>query len=97
MKYLIYGILTTAFFGLIFWVATQPSSEVRSLKIGQTWIQTVNVENPFDKTPKNYKRVLDIKEDYVLYILNEKDTLSVKKDSFVFECKIYKPIKKLTK
>ena len=58
-----------------------------SIKVGQTWKYTYNDDNPYEKATINYKEVIEITGEYVLYIENKKDTLNENKFWFVLgEC-----------
>jgi len=58
-----------------------PAIEV---KVGQTWKAVYNDDNPYEVIVINYREVIDISGDYVLYIQNEKDTLN--KQIYWFVC-----------
>lgn len=47
-----------------------------SVKVGQVWKESHYKDNPYRDEEVNYKKVIDISGDYVLYIMNEKDTLN---------------------
>ncbi len=54
-----------------------------SIKVGQTWKQTLFEDDPYRKAVIDYKEVIEITGEYVLYIENDKDTLHEKKYWFV--------------
>ena len=58
-------------------------SKEDSIKIGQTWKYSFEMDNPFKKGFVTYKEVIDIKGDYVLYIRENGDTASETKRWFV--------------
>ena len=53
------------------------------LGVGQTWIYTMNGDDPFKDESVYNQRVIAISSDYVQYIQNDRDTLSCSKSWFV--------------
>ena len=53
-----------------------------SLKVNQVWKKTFFEENPFIENEVYYRKVIDIKGNYVLY-LEDNDTLSCSKFTFI--------------
>jgi len=53
------------------------------VKVGQTWKSIHDERNPFSDTNMVHtKRVVDVKNNYVLYVFDGKDTLSKHKARF---------------
>jgi hypothetical protein len=52
------------------------------IKVGQMYKEVSFKDNPYRKPIVDYKRVIDIKGDYVLFIQNGEDTLSDSKRWF---------------
>jgi len=44
------------------------NSEEITVKKGQVWVEFFNKDNPFEKTVIIRKKVIDIKNDYVLFV-----------------------------
>jgi|TARA_R110000824_G_scaffold106610_1_gene251925 hypothetical protein len=64
-------------------VAVFVSCKEHSLKVGQTWIWASNKDNPFKSSEVYEQKIIGIKDGYVWYIQNKKDTLSMSKRMFV--------------
>ena len=56
----------------------EEDQKVKSLKEGQTWVYVLNKNNPYEDKKIYYKKIIEIKKGYVLYIENSKDTLNQK-------------------
>lgn len=54
-----------------------------SVKVGQIWKQTLYEDDPYKNAVIEYKEVIEITGEYVLYIKNKKDTLHENKYWFV--------------
>ena len=54
-----------------------------TIKVGQVWKETYNENNPYKKVTINYKEVIEITGEYLLYVKNKKDTVVDKKYWFV--------------
>lgn len=48
----------------------------QKIEVGQTWTMTLNENDPFKKVIVVKKRVIAVKNDYVLYIRFDNDTVS---------------------
>ena len=70
-------------YGFLLLVSCFSTSCSESIKVGQTWKQTFNEDNPYETVRVNYKKVIEITGEYVLYTMNDKDTLNEKKYWFV--------------
>lgn len=64
-------------------IDTIPYVNPDSLKIGQVWLWVFNRENPFEDKVFHYQRIIAIKDGYVQYIDNDKDTMSSRIGVFV--------------
>lgn len=54
-----------------------------SIKVGQTWKYVFDEDNPYSEPYIQYRKVIDISGEYVLYVKNGKDTLNERKYWFV--------------
>ncbi len=72
-RYALYALLVSVFV----------SCKEQSLKVGQTWIWVLNQDNPFKVSKVYEQKIIGIKDDYVWYVENKKDTLSMSKRMFV--------------
>lgn len=57
-------LIISGLFNFIF----KPSYEISTIEIGDVYCYTYGEENPFKKPYVKYHRVIDIKNDYVLYV-----------------------------
>lgn len=64
-------------------VAVFVSCKEQSLKVGQTWIWVSNKDNPFEISKVYEQKIIGIKDGYVWFVSNKKDTLSMSKEMFV--------------
>lgn len=79
---------------LFFWIFLEPKKEIEQVKIGDTYLFSLQweKENPFEEVKIDTVKVLDIKNDYVQYKYNWAKTPSSTKLKY-FKQSI-KPIKK---
>lgn len=68
---------------VVYYVSKMAYSKEDSIKVGQTWKYSIGTDNPFEKGFITYKEVIDVKGNYVLYINENKDTVSETKSWFV--------------
>lgn len=61
-----------------------------TVESGQTWIYVAFENNPYRATEIDTNYVLDVKNDYVLYITNKKDTTSRSVNYFKIGSKLIK-------
>jgi len=54
------------------------NKEETKIEIDQTWEYVGNKDNPFETTIYDTNVVIEIKNDYILYVQNDKDTFSIK-------------------
>lgn len=87
-KYILQGIITTVFLFAMYWLFTQTFPTKEELKIGQTWVYIQETEDPFKQSPPEYRKIIDIKNDYIQFIINDNDTTSVTKKEFLIDCNI---------
>ena len=66
---------------------------INSLKVGQIWKYTYGDGNPYKKPTIHYEKIIGMKDGYVLYISDEKDTMSSTEQQFVIGSKLYKDVK----
>jgi hypothetical protein len=70
-----------ALYALLFSVFV--SCKEHSLKVGQTWVWTSNKDNPFKSSKVYEQKIIGIKNGYVRYVEDKKDTLSMRITTFV--------------
>lgn len=75
MSYVFYLVLVA--------VATGCTNDEGSIKVGQTWKYTYGIDNPYEPAKIYYQEVIELTDEYVLYVQNKKDTLHEKKYWFV--------------
>lgn len=68
-----------------------------NIEVGQTWIYILNKDNPFEDTIQIKKKIIGIKNDYILYIqsnsdstINSNDTISENESYFIIGCELLK-------
>jgi len=64
-----------------------PGHTVHTPKIGEVWLYPVNKNDPFKKYDTEVSRVINIKGDYIQYIINDKDTASSTISTFIYNSK----------
>jgi hypothetical protein len=72
-----------AIYTLLVAFATGCTNDENSIKVGQTWKHTLFEDDPYRKVVVDYREVIEITGEYVLYVENKKDTLHEKKYWFV--------------
>jgi hypothetical protein len=74
---------------VLLWVLViKPKMDASSLKKGQTYEWVIDDENPFIKPKVVYFRILDVKDDYVLYYDSIwGDTSSMRVNVFMWDAK----------
>jgi len=73
LVFFIYPILLVIMFlGAFIW-------ELQSINVGDVWVEYYNADNPYDQLDSVVLEVIDIQNDWVLVIKNNKDTMSLKK------------------
>tara|TARA_R110000772_G_scaffold20466_1_gene56664 strand:- start:21629 stop:21913 length:285 start_codon:yes stop_codon:yes gene_type:complete len=60
-----------------------------TIEIGQTWEMTLYNDNPYKENVTRYKKVIDIKDNHVLFVQDGTDTLSDTKYWFVLKSKCF--------
>ena len=80
-------ILTALIYGIYKYPYSNYIKE-ESIEVGQTWKYEHGHDNPFKKPTIHWKRVIDVQGDYVLYVQDNRDTLSDKKQWFIISSKL---------
>jgi len=60
------------------------------LEVGQVWVAEYNLDNPYKKVQRDTLKILDLKNDYILYLKNGKDTCSDKRFWFLISTRLVK-------
>jgi hypothetical protein len=68
----------------------EEEQKISSMKVGQVWKHTYDENNPYKETIIYYHKIISINGDYILYIENNKDTLSSKKNLFILNSDLVK-------
>ena len=79
--------LSYVFYLVLVAFATGCTNIEDSIKVEQTWKHTLFEDNPYRKAVIDYREVIEITGEYVLYVENNKDTLHEKKYWFVVSSK----------
>jgi len=85
-----YLVVTTCITFLFLWFFLPSKTEKLALTVkpGQMWVYCYSGENPFTKEHKTYNKVINVKDGYVQYVRDGRDTNSCKIQWFLIDSKL---------
>lgn len=94
-KYLFWGLFVYIIIWIIWGLMLAYSNDsFTNVETGQIWRRTFNKDNPFQKNESHYCKVLDVQNDYVLYVdYFHRDTFNLMKPFFVYNAVLCKSCK----